>query len=33
MKVQWFNGEIVELPFGFVVLGVCALIASAILWG
>jgi len=32
MKV-YLGNEVVELPFGFVVLGVCALIASAILWG
>jgi len=33
MKAYLFDGEATELPFWAVVLGVCALIASAILWG
>ena len=32
MKVAW-GDEAAELPFGFVVLGVCAIIATLILWG
>ena len=32
MKAYWFDDEMTELPFGAVVLGLCALIASAILW-
>ena len=33
MKAHLGGKEIVELPFWAVVAGVCALIASAILWG
>ena len=32
MKQSWYTGEVTELPFWAVVLGICALVASAILW-
>ena len=32
MKIYWFTGEIVAIPFWMLTLSICALVASAVLW-